>query len=296
MKKIFILSVLLLILVSSIFSQNKVKDSTSSKKHNHFKIFDEEFFYAGRPFIDISYGQTNFSFANSNESFQHQGIIETKLGYGFLGKTVYSPDIARYRNRFLFGSMISNSLSLKTGGNSNKNITWRFGFGDEEGYGYKIGKKSSINLYSAGTMNWTRYDDGRMGIDEYGNVIPGGKLFDFYETFRFGTSMEAGVIVPLGNMVNIQAMYDRAVIFPRHLFWKHLGSVVIEEIGQTAIDGFVKAIMRSSPYAGPIVSFILKNGFAYGIYELRKENMNWPFETAEPLFNESFKLGITFMF
>jgi hypothetical protein len=62
------------------------------------------------------------------------------------------------------------------------------------------------------------------------------------------------------------------------------------------LDSFVKEIVRSSPYSGPIVNFILKNGFAYAMYELRKEKMHWPFNSAEPLMYNSYKAGMTFTF
>ncbi len=294
MKKLFIFIAIFAVLSSSAFSQ----DNPEQKKSKRFKILGEEFFYSGRPVIDISYGSSDFSFKNSGLNFADYGIIETKLGYAYLGKTTYSPDIARYRNRYLFGSMYANSLSFKNRNeNNNSTKSWRFGLGTEEGYGYKIGKKSSIILYNSSSMNWTRYDEGiTFELFENGLISRKDMLHDFYRTFRFGTSTEAGILIPISNMINLQAMYDRSIIFPRHMFWKYLGSAVLEGLGQSAVDGFVKAIMKSSPFAGPIVSFILKNGLSYGLYELRKEKMNWPFESAEPLFNESFKLGITFMF
>jgi hypothetical protein len=296
MKIILFFIVILQFLAAPLFSQEKAKDTSEKKQQKKFKLFDEEFFYHGRPFIDVSYGQTNFSFKKSDIFFPNYGIIETKLGYGYLGKTSYSPNIARYRNRFVHGSLMASSLSIK-GADNNSTKTWRFGIGNEEGYGFKTGKNSSVILYNGGTMNWTRYDEGiTTETFQFGEITRRDILLDFYETLRFGTSMEAGIIIPIDGMINLQAMYDRSIIFPRHLVWKHLGSLIIEGAGQSAIDAFVKAIIRSSPYAGPIVSFVLKNGLSYGLYELRKEKMNWPFNSAEPLFNESYKLGLTFMF
>jgi len=78
------------------------------------------------------------------------------------------------------------------------------------------------------------------------------------------------------------------------LFWKWAGSAVIEEVANGLLDVFIKEIFRSSPAAGPIVNFLLKNGLSYGIYELRQEKMNWPFSSAPPLAFDSFRFGITF--
>jgi hypothetical protein len=162
-----------------------------------------------------------------------------------------------------------------------------------------LGKKSSLVLYNSSSFTWTRYDDGIL-IELFSLNEPMNEriklLSDFNQSTRFGTATEAGIIVPIAGFVNLQAQYDRTIVFPRHLFWKHLGSMMIEAIGQTAVDGFVKAIMKSSPTAGPILNFILKNALSYGIYELRREKMNWPFNSAEPLMFESFKAGFTFTF
>jgi hypothetical protein len=54
--------------------------------------------------------------------------------------------------------------------------------------------------------------------------------------------------------------------------------------------------MDSSPYAGPVVGFILKSALSYGIYELRQEKMNWPFSSAAPLSYDQVKFGMTFNF
>jgi hypothetical protein len=54
--------------------------------------------------------------------------------------------------------------------------------------------------------------------------------------------------------------------------------------------------MDRSPYAGPIVHFVLKNALSYGFYELRKKHMNWPVQTVAPLMYENYKVGLTFAF
>jgi hypothetical protein len=51
-----------------------------------------------------------------------------------------------------------------------------------------------------------------------------------------------------------------------------------------------------SPAAAPIVNFVLKNGLSYGMYQLRKEKMNYPFESEAPILNDTFKIGVTFIF
>ena len=80
------------------------------------------------------------------------------------------------------------------------------------------------------------------------------------------------------------------------MFWKQTGSFFIEGMGVVAIDYFVEEISNSSPVAGPIVNFILKNGFSYAYYQLKRNKMNWPFESETPLTYEAVKIGLKFTF
>jgi hypothetical protein len=116
----------------------------------------------------------------------------------------------------------------------------------------------------------------------------------YHDSFRFGTAFEAGVRFQVIRQISLEADYERAVVFQRHLFWKWLGSAAIEGAAQFMLDRFVEEIMDSSPYFAPVMSFLLKNGLYYGIYELRKEKMNWPFNSEAPVTIDQFKVGVTF--
>jgi hypothetical protein len=94
----------------------------------------------------------------------------------------------------------------------------------------------------------------------------------------------------------LDAGYERSIVFQRHLFWKWAGSGLIEAAAQGLLDGFIYKIFKSSPAAGPIVNFLLKNALAYGIYELRQEKMNWPFNSEAPIAFDQFKFGVSVVF
>jgi hypothetical protein len=269
------------------------QDSGKEKDKWDFNVWNHDYFYRSKPTIDLTYGASKISLKNSGVNFKDAGLIEAKLGYTYLQKSRYSKSISRFQSNFFYGTYISSKINSKKISDA-EDKTWRFGFGNSNGYGYMLGKKSSLVLYNSNSFTWTRYDDGLPQTSiTYNNDYP----TDVFErSLRFGSSTEAGIIIPIAGFVNFQAQYDRTIVFPRHLFWKHLGSVMIETVGQTAIDGFIHAIMKSSPTAGPIINFVLKNALAYGLYELRRENMNWPFNSAEPLMFDSFKAGFTFTF
>lgn len=291
LRKLFIFITLVLI-INTLSAQD-----TGTKEHPwDFDFWRTVYLYKSRPTIDLSYGQSHITLKNSALDFRDAGLLEIRLGYTYLSKSSYSNKITRLENNYLFGSYISSKINTKNSNAEDK--SWRFGFGNSNGYGYLLGKKSSLVLYNSNSITWTRYDDGFPSamtpeeLNSYRYITLG----DFNQTFRFGTTTEAGIIIPIAGFVNLQAQFDRTLVFPRHLFWKHLGSVMIEVIGQSAIDGFIHAIMKSSPMAGPIMNFLLKNALSYGIYELRRDKMNWPFESREPLLFDSFKAGFTFTF
>jgi hypothetical protein len=278
LKKIFFVLVFTSLTIN-LFAQEKDND-------NNYKIFDDDYFYRGRPAIDLSFGNSWITLKNTSMSVPQSSLLELILGYYYVGKSKYSKNIEKLRNSYALLTYFKDVT------------TWRFGFGSTSGYGYKLGKRSAILLYNANSIDWTRYEEEIPVIESPGNGINDyySKIQDFNKTFRFGTGTEAGIIMPIVGIVNFQVSFDRTLVFPRHLVWKHLGSVIIEGLGQTALDAFIHAVFKASPESGPIVNFLLKNGLAIGLYELRRSKMNWPFETAVPMLFDSFKLGFNFIF
>jgi hypothetical protein len=272
---------LLLLLTTLLALRLSAQEKDSAWK---FTAIENDYFYKGRPSIDLFYGGSWLSLKNSGLDFENSPMFELVLGYTFKGTSKYAAFINRYRNNYAF---------------LNFGPVWKFGCGNATGYGYKVGDNASIILYNSNSVDWTRYDAGNPVITEFNEF--GGDNYhsttqDFNKTFRFGTGTEAGIMLPFGRVLYFHLQFDRTLVFPRHLVWKHLGSVIIEAVAQTSLDGFIHAVFRTSPGAGPIVNFLLKNGLAYGLYELRREKMNWPFESAEPMLFDSFKAGINFTF
>jgi hypothetical protein len=293
---------ILLIIIFSIPSYSQDKDTVKTKGKEKYNVFEDYKFYQGRPTIDLSYGISKpylfNSDVNSDASFIRQGLLEMKLGYTYEKKYRYGKNITKYVNRFIYGGFVASNLDIKAEDNSDIK-TWRFGIGNSSGYGYKVWDNSSIILYNSSSLAWTRYDNGIPDPPYMGNEISPvyENTKDFNRTFRFGTGMQAGIIIPIQGIVNIQAQFDRTLVFPRHLVWKNIGSAIIEAIVQSAADGFVHGIFKSSsPAVAPIINFIFKNGIAFALYELRREKMNWPFESAPPMLYDSFKAGFSFKF
>lgn len=292
-KKIIVLFLITLFSLTYTFAQEE-EDTTKAEnewgKHHHkFKcdLLSHEF--EGSPTVSLEYGFSKMNLNGFGETFAKPNLAEIQLGYTHMDTE--DEGILKYKYRYLFLSNFSTDLAGSSGAADIKTDMWRFGFGRSIGYGYQIGS-GAIIPYHTYSFEWTQLrlkDDPASQADKSMTDL-------FNKSFRFGTSFNGGIKFKIIPNIMLDAGYERSIIFPRHLFWKWLGSVVIEGAGQGAIDHFVDKIMDSSPYAVPVVSFVLKNALSYGLYELRREKMNWPFASAPPLSYDQFKIGITFVF
>lgn len=252
----------------------------------------------GKPTIEISYGLSETKHDKFKSSFAKVGFAEIKLGYASMDND--DGIVNEFNEKYGFISRLATSLhSDKAKGSELSSDLIRFGFGRRSGYCYDFGQ-FRILPYTENSAVWSKLEmkDYPVGITYNSNdaVNDTEILQRFDKEFRFGTSAEGGIRFELGHLISFNAGYETAVIFPRHMFWKHLGSFAIEAAGLNVIDNFVDEVFDSSPAATPIVNFLLKNGFSYAFYTLKKENMNWPFKTESPLTYETFKFGVTFTF
>ena len=296
MKQFTITLISLFILFTPLYL--KAQDSTKCEEgknwHWEWDDFDEWTMWQGkRPAIALNYGFSNVSRKDVEAPFADNNLIEVKLGYINNRNTKYADFLNKHTFNYLFINYNSTNLAGGSGTISDiETKNWQFGAGWSKGYGYKIGDEASITPYYTSTMNWTRIDFPDDSLNPNDEKIK--QLYD--ETFRFGTSSEAGIRIQPTSLIMFEAGYERSIVFERHLFWKWAGSGIIEVAAQGLLDAFIKEIFKSSPSAGPIVYFVLKSALGYGLYELRQEKMNWPFSSAPPIAFDNVKFGVTFTF
>lgn len=257
------------------------------------------FDFHGKPAISLLFGQGYISLFEMGSKIAKPNFGELRLGYLTEKSFFFSENLMKYKYSYASLSNISSKLGKTPAASEISMDAWQFGFGWDNGYGYRFGK-SALIFYNANGLNWTRFR-ATDGLDNLvvKNLLPASDanalaLFD--SRFRFGTRTEAGVKLQIIPELILDASFERSAIFPRLLFWKAAGSYLIETTAQVLLGQFIEKVMDSSPVFGPIVNFVLKNGLSYAIYEFRKEKMNWPFKTAAPIFNDSFKMGMTFVF
>jgi len=265
-------------------------DSTDSDENFHFNMKIEM-----NPALSLHYGMVQPSLDGLVQSYGKAGIMELKLGS--LKFTDRYPDagVGKFNYRYLTVAHASKDLGGSVADTDLVPTFWRFGMGSQKGYGYILGSSvdgAAIVLTYGDGLQWTR-----MKLETTSRVTKDVELLELWnKAFRFGSNMESGVNVHISPLLSVNATYERTVAFRRHLFWRWLGSEVLEGIGQEAVNGFVKWIGNSSPGAVPIVHFVLKSAVGYAMYELRKKEMNWPFGGEAPLMIDAFKAGVTFSF
>jgi hypothetical protein len=134
------------------------------------------------------------------------------------------------------------------------------------------------------------------GINSNVTPVEDDKLNVFGNQFRFGGNFESGLSIQVSPLLSFDFTYERNNAYPRYLFWKQTGSMILQEIGIGMIDEFVRSVLRDSPVAGSIVNFVLKSAYYYGFNELKSKNMNWPFGGEASLNYSTFKFGTGFIF
>jgi hypothetical protein len=245
------------------------------------------------PTISLNYGFSNISREDVDSSFANNSLIELKLGYTTRKDSRYADFIEKFNYNYAF--LNYNSTSLAGGTDNYSEIetkNWQFGLGWSSGYGYKVGTDAAITPYYSSTLSFTEIDYQNDSLNTNDEDI----MDRYYGTFRFGSSSEFGVRGQVTKLLIVEAGYETAAVFEGWLFWKWAGSAVIELAANGVLDVFIKEVFKSSPAAGPIVFFVLKGALGYGLYELRKGEMNWPFPSAPPIAMDNLKFGMTFTF
>ncbi len=285
--------VLLFFLCLSAYAQ-KI-NSIQNYKATNFDNFDfENLSTTTKSFIEIYYGLNSLKYkpylANKNVA---QGSL-TEIAYGRQTKNpAGNYRIAEFEDEYFFSSYFS-GLTPKNNSEINFNL-WRFGLALRKGYGYYTGINISIFPYYQMGLTWNRGDFAEPNIRTFTGEVSFFKRFN--KNLRFGTINNAGLNIGITNFLSIGGSFETAVIFPRYLALKQFGSFFIELLSQTGIDYLTKGvIVKAAPNITPVAYFLLKNGLSYLFFSLKKEKMNWPFNTEAPLTFETYKFHITIAF
>jgi len=153
---------------------------------------------------------------------------------------------------------------------------------NSEGMGYyRSDGSESFTFFTGG--NWLTWSSVKLTQALPSDSAQNQRIIDFGDGIRFGEHSRAAIDYRVAEPISIRAGVDWQQIYVRHMFWYWGVSQVISGIADGAAAWFVNEIGRNSPKMKPIMHFILRNGVAMGFKALRKDQMNWPFNTEAPL-------------
>lgn len=227
-----------------------------------------------------------------------QGLSDIRLGSLTKKRLRQEPFIIKYNDSYAFLSVGGEKYGMpKIDSHIVKANIISFGFGSSTGYGYRLGDKSDFVFYHSSGLSWSRLDFNKPIPKTHADSVFDYSAIDVYgRNIRFGQYYDAGIRFQPISLISLKFAYEQSIVYPRVLFWKWLGSTMIEGLAQGLVDNFIDHVYKASPVAGPIVYFVLKNGISYAAHHLKKEDMNWPFDTVSPFMIDSWKLGISLHF
>lgn len=323
MKK-YLLLIFLFTLGMTAYSQENEEEEIENEDIIELDLDDEEL---DDDFLELSAG---FNFNLSPYAHLSAGIATpTYKGHSFenldhfkliLGFSKFSDDVVKGKDKNVKGTIreLSTYGLLIESYDYNTNILteettkdqfgfYKFGYSSSEGYGYILGENSDIILGQETSFGWQsiNYNYGSLA-DSMIIILPApfneekaasNSLKRRYgDDVRFSQSFETFVKVrPIKNL-SLDFGYQRDLIFPRYMIWHAMASGITEGVLEQISKYFVRKVKKVSPYAAPIVSFILQNGISYAFTELRKDNMNWPIKGEQPLIINSMNFGINYHF
>lgn len=270
-----------------------ISQEDSVKWHDHHQW--DWFKFHRNPTLGLTYGWVNNSLDGAAQSLFSPRLAELRFGGLRQNELEDSETIVEHRNDYLFVGVAAKDLGGQTNSGEIAFAAWRFGMAWEKGYGYKLtgaAEGPSINLLTTQGVQWTN-------VTLKGGITNGADsaLLGMYEGgIRFGTRRGGLVRFHILPLLSLEAGFERSVVYRRHKFWEWLGGAIVEGGGEWVLNRFVDRILRSTPEAVPVVNFVLKNALSYGVYELRRKNGNWPFESEAPISSDTFMIGVTMVF
>ncbi len=280
---------------SYVLSQEK---DTLNQKYLDDNLLD--FLYISNPLVEISYGYGSPFNNKITDDFANVGNWHLKLGKS--KQKYFRGFLVDLSERYLFGSYISSSIQNISDDIGITTSTYQFGFGSRDGIGYS-GSFLTVIPYVAQDFVWSKlnsYNTNNVCLAIYSCPDFASQILnDYQKDFRFGDKASYGLKVGLASILQLNVSYETSVIYRRHLFWYWSGSFILSQAGYNMLGYFTDDLVDNSPVIGTLFNFLLKAGYQYGYYLLRKEDMNWPFNTSKnetPLRYETLNVGFTFLF
>lgn len=248
-----------------------------------------------QPAIRVSYGLNRTDVKDFSSSFGDVRSLEARIGYVDVDPYRSSSYLVDYDFDYFnyYRGAAGIDKRIPSSAQINAEII-RLGVGWENGIGYRFGDAALIPYTSYG-IGWTKFDI--KDIPSAGlSPLESERLNFYHNKYKFSVKTESGIILqPIRNLA-ISAAFEKSLIYPRVLTWKMAGSYIVEGIGQHMIDEFMDKVVDNSPFIAPVLNVVLKSALTHYLFEMRREEMNFPFNGIAPLYHEDFKLSANFIF
>jgi opacity protein-like surface antigen len=294
MKKNIAFILLLFCFAPAIQAQDAEEQGPWAPLHLFIKnYYSKPDFVNNNTYLEFSGGLStiNANKVDIGDNFQATYLAEFRYGFIRYNEELPARGIFSHAKDYAFISTISSTfkvLDIQPSGLVTD--TWRFGLGIENGYGYYGPFGNPFILFKHnGSITWTHidfYDLGSAGNNQ--NYM---RRFD--DKFRFGATWSGGVDVHITKNILLSADYETNVIYPYFKPLQWTGMFIFDNATQRWIDYFEPQALRMFGKTWPVVKFAYKNFISYVVYNMRKNECYWPFESDRPISFLIYRAGIT---
>lgn len=241
--------------------------------------------------LDCNYG-ISFADINSstNKNIDIANAYRINLDYAFT--RIYP---LKNLKTLYYGSEFFSLTNITSGLDPNKNKIgipldlWQIGVGYRNGYVVSLGNLQTI-LYHSNSIQWSRADFPNYTFNEQS------PLNRYDETYHFGSNWESGFTAKIAYPVFLNISFENSLIYPDYKFSKYCASAAIELLTQRVIDFSTYLLIDKDETLVPVLNFLVKNTISFLLYEQRKKNSFYPFNSAEAMNIYSLKFGFSFIF
>ncbi len=288
--------IILLFLCANPVGASGSRDSTKSAFEKFIEgLYKKPKYVKNENIMDLSYGltQPNFPSAVFDEALAPAYASEFLYGFFRMNDKVNIPGVIYHSSEYVMLSNISSHF--KPGEQTPEGLTtdtWRFGFGLRNGYGYELGGNRAFMFYHDGAITWSSIDFELDARKDRNNKV----IMRYDEEMKFGTKFGSGLIYRFGSVLHLNIGYSHTLVFPESNTFKIFGAWMVDNIVQRWIDVFEDDLKERFGEFWPLLSFVYKSSMSLILYELRRNQMNWPFASDAPISFDSVKFGVSFVF
>ena len=274
------------------------RDSSVVYTPSSFEKFIERINYSKKiqnsNLIAVSYGISNLDYPHKDIFSELSNIFLLEIRYGFvrIDDDFRASNFAYLASETGYFANHSSHMTIKEFKDEGKTTdSWQFGFDFTNGYGYNSKMGQSFFIHSGG-LGWTVID-----FENLGESIAEQRRYDVFDKkFKFGTDFESGLRHYFNKSISLDALYRHSIYFPEFSGWKFLGSYVTELLIQRTIDYYAEDFIPIFPNSFPIINWSAKTLVSYLLYELKRDQMNFPFESEPPINFYTYKIGVSLTF